>query len=78
MRKQIQFPVALQGNLDPDALYAPLNRLEKEVQHILTAMRGDEGFIFNLGHGISPDVSEEAVRTVIDCVKRQNRCPSIL
>ena len=69
MRKFIPYPIAMQGNLDPDLLYAPKNQLKAEVQRILEGMRGDSGFIFNLGHGIAPDVPEEAIQTVVDCVK---------
>lgn len=74
MRNCIANSIALQGNLDPDMLYAPLPRLEAEVRRLLNEMEGDPGFIFNLGHGLHPDVSEKAVMTLVDCVKthRQN------
>jgi uroporphyrinogen decarboxylase len=73
MRRLIPHSIALQGNLDPDILYAPLPRLESEVQRLLEEMEGDRGFIFNLGHGIAPDVSEEAVKTLVDCVKSKRK-----
>lgn len=78
MRRLIPAPMALQGNLDPDILYAPLPRLETEVQRLLDEMEEDPGFIFNLGHGVSPDVSEEAVRTLVNCVKKKRRCLTTL
>lgn len=71
MRKIIPSKVALQGNLDPDILYAPLPRLELEVNRLLDEMQGDPGFIFNLGHGVFPDVTEEAVYTLVNCVQRR-------
>lgn len=71
MRRSIPYPIALQGNLDPAVLYAPLPRLRREVNRLLDEMKGDTGFIFNLGHGIAPDVSESAVHTLVDCVKRK-------
>jgi uroporphyrinogen decarboxylase len=71
MRKSVPGSIALQGNLDPDTLYAPLSQLETEVDRLLDEMQGDPGFIFNLGHGIAPDVSEEAVKTLVHCVKRR-------
>lgn len=77
MRQLVSYPIALQGNLDPDILYAPKNTLEKEVNRILDGMQGDRGFIFNLGHGIFPDVHEDAVRTLVECVKKQALCPAI-
>ncbi len=69
IRKVIPVPIALQGNLDPDLLYAPLARIEREVSALLDSMAADPGYIFNLGHGVHPDVSEDAVRTVIETVK---------
>lgn len=69
IRLSIPNTIALQGNLDPDILYAPIPRLKLEVRRLLDEMEGDRGFIFNLGHGVSPDVSEEAVKTLVNCVK---------
>lgn len=74
MRRLIDPAIALQGNLDPDILYAPLATIEKEVDRILNEMDDQPGFIFNLGHGVSPDVSEEAVKTLVHCVKRRRKC----
>jgi uroporphyrinogen decarboxylase len=74
MRTHVPLPIALQGNLDPDILYAPLSTIQQEVARILDEMEGDPGFIFNLGHGIFPDVSEEAVRTVVETVKKRRKC----
>ena len=71
MRQKIGYPVALQGNLDPDLLYAPLQKIESEVNQLLDQMQGDKGFILNLGHGIAPDVSETAVRKIVDCVMKR-------
>lgn len=71
MRRSIPYPIALQGNLDPDVLYAPAPILKKEVHSLLKSMEGDKGFIFNLGHGISPDVSESAVRLMVECIKEE-------
>jgi uroporphyrinogen decarboxylase len=69
VRKAVGYSIALQGNLDPDILYAPIPKIKEEVHHLLDSMRGDRGFIFNLGHGVSPDMTVEAVRTVVECVK---------
>lgn len=71
-RKQLGPSIALQGNLDPHLLYAPLSQIKKEANLLLDSMSGDPGYIFNLGHGILPDVSEEAVRTLVECVKERN------
>lgn len=60
--------LALQGNLDPDILYAPLPVLQAEVLSLLHRMKGDSGYIFNLGHGILPDVSCDAVKMLVDTI----------
>ncbi len=68
MRQAIPNTIALQGNLDPDCLFAPLPRIREEVNTLLTAMRGDPGFIFNLGHGILPQTPLESVHALLECV----------
>lgn len=69
IRRLVPYPTALQGNLDPDLLYAPLPKLQQEVTALLDSMKGDLGYIFNLGHGITPEVPVEAVRELVNCVK---------
>jgi uroporphyrinogen decarboxylase len=69
VRKQIPASIALQGNLDPDVLYAPLPVIKKEVRSLLKAMHRQQGYVFNLGHGITPQVPVDAVRTLVDTVK---------
>jgi uroporphyrinogen decarboxylase len=59
--------VALQGNLDPVALFAPLPLLRQQVQDVL-GRAGRLGHIFNLGHGILQDTPVENVRAVVDMV----------
>lgn len=62
--------VAVQGNLDPTVLYAPRAYIEKEVQRILDENAGRNGLIFNLGHGILPDVPPENAIHMVECVHR--------
>ena len=69
IRSQIPLKIALQGNLDPDILYAPLGMIQKEVKKMLKSMKGDPGYIFNLGHGISPDISIDAVKMLVETVQ---------
>lgn len=71
LRPTIPSSIALQGNLDPDILYAPLPTIKTEVKRLLDSMHGDPGYIFNLGHGITPEVPVEAVKTLVECVKDQ-------
>ena len=59
---------AVQGNLDPLALFAPLDTLRQQVQRILGQTRGRSGHIFNLGHGILPQTSVDQVIALVDMV----------
>lgn len=69
MRQIIPKGIALQGNLDPDILYADSHTIRKEVNRLLQGMHGDPAYIFNLGHGIHPDTPVDAVKTLIECVQ---------
>lgn len=69
VRSIIPSTIALQGNLDPDILYAPKETIQQEVERLLRGMKGDPGYIFNLGHGIKPDILVDAVKTLVDTVK---------
>lgn len=69
IRSQIPTGITLQGNLDPDILYGPLYLIQKEVKRMLKSMKGDPAYIFNLGHGISPDISMDAVKTLVETVQ---------
>lgn len=60
--------VALQGNLDPMVLLADKKAIEREVKQCLSAYGKDTGLIFNLGHGITPDVPPDNVKIMIDTV----------
>jgi uroporphyrinogen decarboxylase len=60
--------VAVQGNLDPALLFAPLPELRKRVQDILRRADGKPGHIFNLGHGILQHTPVDKVKAVVDMV----------
>lgn len=60
--------VALQGNLDPAVLLSTPAVIRHEVQRILAAYGASSGHVFNLGHGITPDVPPEHVEVMIDSV----------
>jgi len=63
--------VAVQGNLDPVALFAPKLELENRVNDILQRAQNRPGHIFNLGHGILPDTPEASVEAVIELVHKR-------
>ena len=60
--------VALQGNMDPGILYASPERIRQEVQSILTSFGPHSGHVFNLGHGITPEVDPEHAGAFIRAV----------
>jgi uroporphyrinogen decarboxylase len=59
---------ALQGNLDPSALYASPETIRKQVARVLASFGNGHGHIFNLGHGIHPDVSPEHAGAMVAAV----------
>ena len=66
---ELQQRVPIQGNLDPMRLVAGGKALEEGVEHILRTF--DKGpFIFNLGHGVTPDADPENVGRMVEMVKR--------
>jgi uroporphyrinogen decarboxylase len=67
-RKILGNDVAIQGNLDPVTLFAPLPVLKQRTADILDQMAGHPGFIFNLGHGILPNTPVEQVGALVDFV----------
>jgi uroporphyrinogen decarboxylase len=60
--------VALQGNLDPAVLYALPEVIVSEVNKVLNQFKGETGHVFNLGHGITPDVNPENMKILVDAV----------
>jgi len=61
---------AVQGNIDPVALFLPKERLEQRIKTMLTDARDARGYIFNLGHGILPETPPDQVRIAVDAVHR--------
>jgi len=64
--------VALQGNLDPCVLYARPERIREAVKDILKRFGHGSGHIFNLGHGILPDVPAENAKAFVQAVKEES------
>lgn len=71
VRKQLP-TICLQGNLDSEALLAPVSTVNSMTKELLQSMKGDPAYIFNLGHGILPDTPEDSVRALVHCLK--NSC----
>jgi uroporphyrinogen decarboxylase len=68
-RDRVGDRVALQGNLDPTILYGCREIIKKEVIRILEVFRGKSGHVFNLGHGILPDIPVDHVSFLVDTVR---------
>ena len=64
----ISYRSAIQGNLDPAVLFAPLPELKMRVQELLKRTGSRPGHIFNLGHGILPETPVEHVKATVDIV----------
>jgi uroporphyrinogen decarboxylase len=62
----------LQGNMDPTILYADKERIKQEVIKVLSSYGSGAGHIFNLGHGILPDVDPENAKALVKFVKEES------
>jgi uroporphyrinogen decarboxylase len=65
----ISYRTAIQGNLDPAALFAPLPELKMKVHELLKRTGSRPGHIFNLGHGILPETPVENVKACVQFVR---------
>ncbi len=72
VREAVGERVALQGNLDPSSLYASPERIRREVVTILRKFGNGPGHIFNLGHGIFPDVPVDHARAFVRAVQEES------
>lgn len=68
-RQRVGGRVALQGNLDPSILLAGPEVVRREVRETLSSFGHGEGHVFNLGHGITPDVNPEHLAALVDAVR---------
>ena len=65
--------VAVQGNLDPVLLFAPVSEIKKQTARILDSVKGKPGHIFNLGHGILQHTPVEHVAALVDFVHEYSK-----
>jgi len=72
-RKRVGNKVALQGNLDPAMLYANPDKIRSEVADLLADFGHGNGHIFNLGHGIHPEINPDHVKVLVDAVHELSR-----
>ena len=74
VRARVGDGVALQGNLDPGALFAAPDELRRRVRAVLDRA-GPVGHVFNLGHGVQPDTDPAQVRIMVETVRDYVRAP---
>ena len=67
-RERVGTRVALQGNLDPNVLFAPPETIVREANAVLDAFGSGPGHVFNLGHGVSQHTPPEHVGALVDAV----------
>jgi uroporphyrinogen decarboxylase len=67
-RRAVRDTVALQGNLDPSVLYAPPAQIREQVGRVLASFGNGHGHVFNLGHGIHPEVPPEHALAMVEAV----------
>lgn len=72
IKKQLPKDIAVQGNLDPHILYADKYVIKTRIHQLFERMRGENGFIFNLGHGIMPDIPFDNVKYAVEVIKEFN------
>jgi len=71
--KELNYEVAVQGNLDPTALFANWQVVESKAKKILDSVQGKDGHIFNLGHGILPGTPVDNVKKLAEFVHNYTR-----
>jgi uroporphyrinogen decarboxylase len=68
VRRRIGDRMALQGNLDPGALLAPSEAMQREARRVLEEIPGGKSHVFNLGHGVLPATDPDRVRELVEFV----------
>lgn len=69
IKKRLPNGIAVQGNLDPHILYADKKVIKERICRLFDRMKGVNGYIFNLGHGIMPDIPFDNVKYAVDVIK---------
>ena len=73
-RTRVPEHVALQGNLDPAVCLAPWKVVEEATRDVLTRNAGHPGHVFNLGHGVLPEIDPAILEQVVELVHAEGRC----
>ncbi len=69
LKKSLPKGIAVQGNLDPHILYADKKVIKERIYRLFDSMKDSPGYIFNLGHGIMPDIPFDNVKFAVETIK---------
>jgi uroporphyrinogen decarboxylase len=69
IKKRLPQGIAVQGNLDPHILYADKKVIKERIHRLFDRMKDEPGYIFNLGHGIMPDIPFDNVKYAVEVIK---------
>jgi len=69
IKQRLPKGIAVQGNLDPHILYADKKVIKERIHRLFDRMKGEDGYIFNLGHGIMPDIPFDNVKYAVEIIK---------
>ncbi|WP_342645858.1 uroporphyrinogen decarboxylase [Mucilaginibacter sp. CSA2-8R] len=69
MKRRLPQDIAVQGNLDPHILYADKPVIKERIHRLFDRMKDEDGYIFNLGHGIMPDIPFDNVKYAVEVIK---------
>ncbi len=70
--RRVGYHKSVQGNLDPAVMIAPREVIQRKAREVLAQAAGRPGHVFNLGHGITPDVPPDEVAALVDFVHAQS------
>lgn len=69
LKRSLPTGIAVQGNLDPHILYADKKVIKERIHRLFDSMKDEPGYIFNLGHGIMPDIPFDNVKYAVEVMK---------
>jgi uroporphyrinogen decarboxylase len=72
LRQIVPPQIAIQGNLDPSILKLSKPEITDAVRMLVNSMKGEKGFILNLGHGVTPDIPFDHVRHFVDVAREHS------
>lgn len=72
--KNVGYDIAVQGNLDPIVLFGGLDEIRQQATNVLDQADRRPGHIFNLGHGVLPEMNPDHVKALVEIVHEYGGC----